>query len=100
MSRNYLWESVPYDRERDGLGFIEFPVVGDVPGVAELAGSPVVEPRPLGAPLCAHAKSPAKRGTQISQRLNPPAIGFDRVHWREMLLFGRVHRSAGCHCIL
>ena len=32
-----------------GLGFIELPVVGDVPGAAELAaGSPVVEPRPLG----------------------------------------------------
>ena len=36
------------------LGFIALPVVGDVPGVAELAaGSPVVEPRPLGTPLCA-----------------------------------------------
>ena len=34
------------------LGFIELPVVGEVPCVAELAaGSPVVEPRPLGAPL-------------------------------------------------
>jgi hypothetical protein len=42
-----------------GLGFIELPVVGDVPGVAELAaGSPVVEPRPLGVPLCACAKAP------------------------------------------
>jgi hypothetical protein len=31
------------------LDFIELPVVGDVPGVAELAaGSPEVEPRPLG----------------------------------------------------
>jgi len=39
-----------------GLGFVELPVVGDVPGVAELAaGSPVVDPRPLGAPPCAHA---------------------------------------------
>jgi hypothetical protein len=39
-----------------GFGFVELPVVGDVPGVAELAaGSPVVEPRPLGAPLCAYA---------------------------------------------
>jgi hypothetical protein len=37
------------------LGFIAFPVVlGEVPGVAELAaGSPVVDPRPLGMPLCA-----------------------------------------------
>jgi hypothetical protein len=34
-----------------GLGCIELPVVGEVPGVAELAaGSPVVDPRPLGAP--------------------------------------------------
>ena len=41
------------------LGAIELPVVGDVPGVAELAaGSPVVEPRPLGAPPCAYAKVP------------------------------------------
>ena len=41
------------------LGFIELPVLGDVPGVAELAaGSPVVEPRPLGAPPCAFAKVP------------------------------------------
>ena len=40
-----------------GLGFIELPVVGDVPGAAELAaGSPVVEPRPLGTPLCAFAQ--------------------------------------------
>jgi hypothetical protein len=40
-----------------GLGRIELPVVGDVPGVAELAaGSPVVEPRPLGAPFWAYAR--------------------------------------------
>jgi hypothetical protein len=40
-----------------GLACIELPVVGDVPGLAELAaGSPVVEPRPLGAPLWAYAK--------------------------------------------
>jgi hypothetical protein len=38
------------------LGFIELPVVGDVPGVAELAaGSPIVEPRPLAAPFWAWA---------------------------------------------
>ena len=41
------------------LGFIELPVVGEVPGVAELAaGSPVVDPRPLGTPFCACAKAP------------------------------------------
>jgi hypothetical protein len=41
------------------LGFIELPVVGDAPGLAELAaGSPDVEPRPLGTPLCAYAKVP------------------------------------------
>jgi hypothetical protein len=40
-----------------GFDFVELPVVGDVPGVAELAaGSPVVAPRPLGPPLCASAK--------------------------------------------
>jgi hypothetical protein len=33
------------------LGFIALPVVGALPGVAELAaGSPLVDPRPLGAP--------------------------------------------------
>jgi hypothetical protein len=41
------------------LGFMELPTVGAVPGVAELAaGSPVVEPRPLGAPFCAYAVAP------------------------------------------
>jgi hypothetical protein len=41
-----------------GFDFIEFPVVGAEPGVAELAaGSPVVAPRPLGPPaLCASAR--------------------------------------------
>jgi hypothetical protein len=43
------------------LGCIELPVVGELPGVAELAaGSPVVEPRPLGVPLCALAKVPER----------------------------------------
>jgi len=41
------------------LGVIELPVVGDELGLAELAaGSPVVDPAPLGAPLCAFAKEP------------------------------------------
>jgi hypothetical protein len=41
-----------------GLGFIELPVVGEVPGVAELAaGSPIVEPRPLGPPFWANAEA-------------------------------------------
>jgi hypothetical protein len=41
------------------LGFIELPVVGDAPGVAELAaGSPVTEPLTLGGPFCAYAKVP------------------------------------------
>jgi hypothetical protein len=41
------------------LGFIELPVVGAAPGVAELAaGSPVVDPRPFGAPaVCAKASA-------------------------------------------
>jgi hypothetical protein len=39
-----------------GLDFIELPVVGAAPGVAELAaGSPVIAPRPLGPPACASA---------------------------------------------
>jgi hypothetical protein len=39
------------------LGVMELPVVGDELGLAELAaGSSVVEPEPLGAPLCAYAK--------------------------------------------
>jgi hypothetical protein len=41
------------------LGFIELPVVGAARGVAELAaGSPIVDPRPLGAPaVCAKASA-------------------------------------------
>jgi hypothetical protein len=38
---------------------MELPVVGDEPGLAELAaGSPAVDPAPLGAPPCAYAKEP------------------------------------------
>jgi hypothetical protein len=39
------------------LGLVALPVVGAAPGVAELAaGSPVVDPRPLGPPpVCASA---------------------------------------------
>ena len=43
------------------LGFdrVEIPDVGDELGVAELAaGSPVVDPRPLGIPFCAEATVP------------------------------------------
>ena len=41
-------------RFRSDFGFVAFPVVGALPGVAELAaGSPVVDPRPLGAPAWA-----------------------------------------------
>jgi hypothetical protein len=53
-----------------GLDLLELPVVGDVPGVAELAaGSPVVEPRPLGAPLCAWAKVPVDAKTIAHAKL-------------------------------
>ena len=54
-----------------GLGFIELPVVGELPGVAELAaGSPVVDPRPLGAPaLCPRAK--------VLEQANAVAIATD-----------------------
>jgi hypothetical protein len=45
-----------------GPGFIVLPVVGEVPGVAELAaGSPAVDPRPLGAPAWASTHSSAER---------------------------------------
>ena len=41
------------------LGVTELPVVGDELELAELAaGSPIVDPAPLGAPLCAYAKEP------------------------------------------
>ncbi len=41
------------------FGLMELPVVGDELGFAELAaGSPVVDPAPLGAPPCAYAKEP------------------------------------------
>jgi len=41
------------------LGVVELPVVGDELGLADLvAGSPVVDPAPLGAPLCAYASAP------------------------------------------
>jgi hypothetical protein len=53
-----------------GLGLIELPVVGDVPGLAELAaGSPVVEPRPLGVPFCADARLPASANADASAML-------------------------------
>jgi hypothetical protein len=59
-----------------GLGFVELPVVGDVPGVAELAaGSPVVDPRPLGAPPCAHANVFASPRT-IAAVANAIAVSF------------------------
>src|SRR5260370_34397386 len=41
------------------LGVTELPVVSDELGFAELAaGSPVADPAPPGAPLCAFAKEP------------------------------------------
>ena len=58
------------------LGVIELPVVGEVPGVAELAaGSPVVEPRPLGTPVCAYAKAPAS----VSARADAITVSFMAV---------------------
>jgi hypothetical protein len=49
------------------LGFIELPVVGDVPGVAELAaGSPIVEPLPLAAPFWARALAPLSANVAAS----------------------------------
>jgi hypothetical protein len=55
------------------LGVIELPVVGEVPGVAELAaGSPVVEPLPLGTPFCAFAGAMAN----ISVAARAIAMGF------------------------
>jgi len=55
--------------------FVELPVVGDVPGVAELAaGSPVVDPRPLGAP-CANANVFAGTRTIVAVA-NAIAVSF------------------------
>jgi len=54
------------------VGVMELPVVGDELGLAELAaGSPVVDPAPLGAPLCAYAKEPHSASAAAS------AIGFE-----------------------
>ena len=52
------------------LGFIELPVIGEVPGVAELAaGSPVAEPRPLGELLWAKERLPEKIRTVANAML-------------------------------
>jgi hypothetical protein len=57
-----------------GLAFIELPTVGDVPGVAELAaGSPVVEPRPLGPPLF----DPLCAIASVLQSASAPASAID-----------------------
>ncbi|WP_456633674.1 hypothetical protein [Bradyrhizobium sp. USDA 10063] len=55
------------------LGLVALPVVGAEPGVAELAaGSPVVDPRPLGAPpACAsasveHSVTPKANAVRVS----------------------------------
>jgi hypothetical protein len=46
---------------------MELPVVGAVPGVAELAaGSPEVEPRPLGTPVCAFAPPAISRSPAVT----------------------------------
>ena len=57
-----------------GLAFIELPTVGDVPGVAELAaGSPIVEPRPLGPPLF----EPLCAIASVLESANTPASAID-----------------------
>jgi hypothetical protein len=62
-----------------GFDLIELPVVEDVPGVAELAaGSPVVEPRPLGVPFCAYARVPASASADASAMVvSFMAVPFD-----------------------
>jgi len=120
------------------LGVMELPVVGDELGLAELAaGSPVMDPAPLGAPLCAYAKEPHSvsaaasaigvsftpflsdghdnseresrvpplfgtieplRSTAFAKSLNPPAIGFYRVHCKATQ-YERMRRPARRHCI-
>jgi hypothetical protein len=66
-----------------GLGFIELPMVGDVPGVAELAaGSPVVELRPLGAPPCACAKvleSTSAAASEIAVSFMAAPFGMTKI---------------------
>jgi hypothetical protein len=65
------------------LGLIELPVVGDVLGVAELAaGSPVVEPRPLGAPPCACAKvleSASAAASEIAESFMAAPFGMTGI---------------------
>jgi hypothetical protein len=57
-----------------GLAFIELPTVGDVPGVAELdAGSPIVDPRPLGPPLL----EPVCANARVLESANTPASAID-----------------------
>jgi hypothetical protein len=49
------------------LGVTELPVVSDELGFAELAaGSPVADPAPPGAPLCAFAKEPPSASAAAS----------------------------------
>ena len=67
-----------------GLALFEDPVVGEVPGVAELAaGSPVVEPRPLGAPPCAFAYVPeaisVTARTMITDLMNAPLFNESKL---------------------
>ena len=73
------------------LGFIELPVVGDVPGVVELAaGSPVVEPRPLGAPLCAYAKvlqSASAAASEITVNFMAGSLSVDHDNPAEKVRF-------------
>jgi hypothetical protein len=62
------------------LGFVELPVVGEEPRVEELAaGSTDVEPRPLGAPLCAFAEPPASTSPVATMiAVHFMVIPFDR----------------------
>jgi hypothetical protein len=75
-----------------GFGFIELPVVGEAPGVAELAaGSPVVEPRPLGAPPWACAKVPASANAKanamvVSFMAAPPGNAHDNRASKQQFL--------------
>src|ERR1700722_20488435 len=62
-----------------GLAFIELPTVGDVPGVAELAaGSPMVDPRPLGPPLFEPVWfEPVCANASVLESANTPASAID-----------------------
>ena len=61
------------------FGLVKAPLAGAVPGVAELAaGSPVTDPRPLGASPCAFAwmPEPATNNSATKTNLRTMSVPF------------------------